>query len=825
MSGAYKALITIAVLLAVIFLSGTESGTAAADIDVLSPEVQTAVDNLAPQETMVVIVDLKGEADLESISATNPDMRRRKVVEELKTETEAASRKIEPYIDTLEADGEVKRVVPLWITISLAVTATPEGIEDLATSPEVTAITDNETIPQPTMPTATTTTAPEANLEVIGAPALWDLGITGRNVVVASMDTGVDANHPDLFAQWRGGTNSWFGPSGEHPSTPTDPSGHGTWVMGVMAGRDAGGTSIGVAPDARWISAKIFNDRGLATTVGIHRSFQWLLDPDGDPATPDTPDVVNASWALPNPGCDLEFQPDLQALTAGEILPIFAAGNYGPNPSTSASPANNPEAFAVGAVNNSGMIYQYSSRGASSCGEAQTTFPEVMAPGVDIRTTDLFGLYTTATGTSISAPHAAGVLALLLSARPNLTAAEQRAALTRSAFDLGLGGPDNDYGFGRINALVAYDFAADQPPLAVVAATPTSGPAPLEVAFDGSGSSDPDPDDTLTYAWDLDGDGAYDDSTSALATHTYAIPGSYTVGLEVTDSHGASDADSVTIDAYASTPPDTTPPSIDIVTPADGSTYTRGQAVNASYSCQDEAGGSGLSSCEGPVMDGSAIDTVSAGSKTFTVRAMDNSGNEASVTNTYTVADCTVIGTPAGETLTGTAGDDIICAGGGDDIVRGLGGNDILRGQGGTDKLIGATGHDILDGGSGVDIASYSTSLTAITASLATNRATGEGSDMFIGIENIIGSSKADTLTGSDANNTLTGGDGNDTEYGVAGSDTVIGSGGADKLLGGGGNDTVNSRDGTSGNDSLAGGPGMDTKVTDATEKSIVGFP
>jgi PKD repeat protein len=69
----------------------------------------------------------------------------------------------------------------------------------------------------------------------------------------------------------------------------------------------------------------------------------------------------------------------------------------------------------------------------------------------------------------------------------------------------------------------------------------------LTVTFDGSGSSDPDPEDPITYAWDLDGDGSFDDSTQARDTYTYTATGSYTAMLKVTDSHGASDTDSVTI--------------------------------------------------------------------------------------------------------------------------------------------------------------------------------------------------------------------------------------------------------------------------------------
>src|SRR5215207_5028585 len=159
---------------------------------------------------------------------------------------------------------------------------------------------------------------------------------------------------------------------------------------------------------------------------------------------------------------------------------------------------------------------------------------------------------------------------------------------------------------------------------------------------------------------------------------------------------------------------------------------------------------------------------------------------------------CTKTGTANAETISGTSGADVICAGGGNDTVKG----------------------DI-----GTDTASYSTSLTAVNASLATNSSTGEGTDTFVGVEKLLGSSKADTLTGSGANNTLTGGGDGDTERGGAGNDKAVGSGGADFLYGEDGADAVNSKDGVNGNDTLDGGVGTDTKVTDATEKSIVNIP
>ena len=102
---------------------------------------------------------------------------------------------------------------------------------------------------------------------------------------------------------------------------------------------------------------------------------------------------------------------------------------------------------------------------------------------------------------------------------------------------------------------IQYTGAGNQPPVSVIAASPTSGPAPLTVSFDGTGSYDPDAGDGITaYSWDLNGDAIYGGSTSATTSYTYNSPGTYTVSLRVTDKHSATGTSSVVISANNTAP-------------------------------------------------------------------------------------------------------------------------------------------------------------------------------------------------------------------------------------------------------------------------------
>ena len=417
----------------------------------IATEVQAAMASASSTEEISVIVKLKERANLAPFRHLRRTERIKGVVNALRAKAALSQANLKSYLEFQRGRGRVSNFKPFWVFNGFSVTATKDVIQDLAGRDDVEQVeADKVDIVPATMP-------PEPNLSLIGVPAFWSLGFYGQGVVVANLDSGVDNTHPDLASRWRGGGNSWYDPYAQH-ATPYDPTGHGTWTMGIMVGGDAGATSIGLAPGAQWIAAKIFKDNGTATATGIHDAFQWLLDPDENPATVDTPDVVSNSWAYGTPGCNLDFQPDLQALLSAGIVPVFAAGNYGPDGSTSVSPANYPEALAVGATNNLDQLYAGSSKGPSACGETSTVYPELVAPGVNISTTDLFGFYTSQNGTSVAAPHVAGALALLLSAYPELTVEQQRDALLLSAIDLGTPGPDNSFGYGRLDLAAANDW-------------------------------------------------------------------------------------------------------------------------------------------------------------------------------------------------------------------------------------------------------------------------------------------------------------------------------------------------------------------------------
>jgi bacillopeptidase F len=429
----------------------------------IDARVQAILDNPAAIEAIPIIVTFRSGVNLSSLSTGPVPQRRTELVRTLKIRTATTQTSVREFL----YEQGIEEIKDLWIINGLGITASPEIILALAAQPEVQSIRYDEIIslPPPEISTSQVTGPVESNIERVMAPQLWQRGFAGQGVTVAIIDSGVNLDHPDLGPRWRGGSNSWFDPNGEHPDFPVDVDGHGTGVAGVLIGGNTGGSITGVAPEAQWIAVKIFNDAGNASTSAIHQGFAWLLDPDGNPATDDAPDLVNSSWGFEeavgtcDPGVRV-FQADLQVLKAAGIAVVFAAGNTGPNSNTSVAPASYPESFAVGSVGTSLStedISTYSARGSSVCDG--TVYPEVVAPGFSIRTAGLAANpFQQLTGTSFAAPHVSGVMALLLSAFPGASVETLERVLKESAADYGIAGADNTYGYGFINAETAFNL-------------------------------------------------------------------------------------------------------------------------------------------------------------------------------------------------------------------------------------------------------------------------------------------------------------------------------------------------------------------------------
>ncbi|QCB45691.1 S8 family serine peptidase [Hydrogenophaga sp. PAMC20947] len=445
----------------------------------IAPALERSMARSGTHADTAIIVRFTNPLNLEKLANGSRAERSQRVLLALKERAALNRAAVAP---ALKAQGAVK-IRDLWLINAVAATVPAVAVKTLAALDGVSSIDldafvqggRSQRTPAPRLAPGeapSLTPAPKAwpaatapdygkaqpgwNLTSIHVPELWAMGHTGQGVVVATMDTGADLDHPALRGKWRGGANSWFDPHGEEPF-PYDALGHGTQALGLIVG----GPDMGVAPEARWMAARLYNHDGHASMSDIHLGFQWLIDPDGDPATLDQPDVLNASWALTGRAvgsCILEFSGDIQVLKAVGIAVVFAAGNDGPFPNTSNSPGNNPGVMSVGAIDRDQLVARQTSRGPSSCD--RSVFPRLMAPGVSVRTADLSHggqpSYTTTSGSSLAAPHVAGVMALLVGAFPSASVAELEMAVLRGAQTLSgtglIGGTD----YVRLNALAAF---------------------------------------------------------------------------------------------------------------------------------------------------------------------------------------------------------------------------------------------------------------------------------------------------------------------------------------------------------------------------------
>ncbi|MCE3250498.1 MAG: peptidase subtilisin kexin sedolisin, partial [Geminicoccaceae bacterium] len=286
-------------------------------------------------------------------------------------------------------------------------------------------------------------------LDAVGASTAYAAGATGRGVIVAVVDTGIDVDHPELAAQIAGGSTNIV--TGD-PQQVDDIDGHGTAVAGIIAARRNQALSHGVAFNARILAVRADAPGTCASSAGCAFD-QADVAAATDYAVARGAPVINYSLGgATSVGASLEGALT-RAADAGTIL-VFAAGNENAAEPTfparfAADPAAGGLAIAVGAVDAGNQLTSFSNQ----AGSARDHY--LVAPGAHILAPALGGGAALVSGTSFATPHVSGAAALVLQAAPFLTAEEVVELLLDSATDLGAPGTDPVYGRGLVNLAAA----------------------------------------------------------------------------------------------------------------------------------------------------------------------------------------------------------------------------------------------------------------------------------------------------------------------------------------------------------------------------------
>ena len=423
--------------------------------------------------------------------------RRLFVVNALKRQAKETQYDLLDYLNTLEINGVVEEIRPLWLVNSVSCYADEWLVDDIAKRDDVMAVYQVEEFSLPEEDNIAISAERgdgreiAENLLKVNADQVWDLGYTGEDVLIAVIDTGVKLDHADLQGRfWDGGAEypnhgyNFY----SHNNDPSDGRGHGTHVAGTIVGTGVSGTRTGVAPGAKIMALKVFNNDELTETTMWVEAMQFAVEHGAD--------VLNMSLGQPLPDAAVKLmmrQACDNTLAAGVVAAV-CAGNVRqmqsmiPIPYNIYSPADCPPphlhddqmvnpggtscVICVGAVDFNDEIAGFSSVGPSTWNDvaqyndypyssgSSTNIglirPDLCAPGVNIKSLDYSTTngYCLKNGTSMATPCVAGTIALMLSKDHELTPEQIDEILERTAIPLSAH-KSNDFGSGRIDALAA----------------------------------------------------------------------------------------------------------------------------------------------------------------------------------------------------------------------------------------------------------------------------------------------------------------------------------------------------------------------------------
>lgn len=470
----------------------------------LSPKAVQRIDVAVQEELrhaqdgqhIKVFVEMNDVADLErakeevreSESSVSADVAQRKaVIGALQETAEVSQANLIDYLELKKSTQEVSQYESFYIINTVMVVSSPHVINDIAEMDAVKAIHAAPQIKQvEPVPDKNRSSRSRRSLEsddgiewglkAMSVPRVWDeLHITGSGVTVGILDSGTNYNHPAILHQFMG-----YNPAtqavenkglykdfvdGDITPQPKEELNHGTHVAGTICGSDGEFNRIGVAPSARFVAGRVIGAQE-GGAEDILRGAQWMLAPDGHAEY--APRVINNSWGGPNDD-DPWFMAIADKWRAAGIVPVFAAGNMPGGKSAPdgsiANPGNQPNVFAVGAVDINQQLAPFSQVGPSPF-DPQRIKPDACAPGVQVRSCLATGGYTSWNGTSMAAPHVTGVIALMLEANPHLSVDEIESILKDTAIARTdtryAASPNMGYGYGLVNAYDAVRAAQDR---------------------------------------------------------------------------------------------------------------------------------------------------------------------------------------------------------------------------------------------------------------------------------------------------------------------------------------------------------------------------
>ncbi|GAT68036.1 peptidase [Planomonospora sphaerica] len=310
-------------------------------------------------------------------------------------------------------------------------------------------------------------------LNTLSAESVWK-SATGAGQIVAVVDSGVDAAHPDLAGTVLSGTDLVV----DRGTGQSDPNGHGTHVAGIVAAKAGNGVGIaGLAHGAKILPVRVLDADGSGWSSDVAAGITYAADHGAT--------VINLS--LGSPGSDPMVRSAIDYALAKDVVVVAAAGNSAqdcskvsnPYPGENCgNPVNYPAAFpgvvGVAATDSADARAAFSEYG---------SYVDVAAPGVRVRSTYPSSRYLDMSGTSMASPYAAATVALIRAKFPAMSAAQATARLTGTARDLGTAGRDPYYGAGLVQPLAALSGpSGEAAPVTAPAPTPATAPTPAPVS-------------------------------------------------------------------------------------------------------------------------------------------------------------------------------------------------------------------------------------------------------------------------------------------------------------------------------------------------------